>query len=695
MNHVMGRLTTRMIMILAAAGSFGGIAAAETPVAWIRFDDVASEYKGTPYVFLGGGDIGLTLDAPLEAGQRIDLRWGAKNDTRVASLDVGGQIVALSHGGYDGFQWFGVQVPAGVRPDTKALVLRAAAGGKAAFIAEVRIVASGGSDAGAANLTARAHGIRLAQAATVEAFPPMRAMWDREPTAAARDESPFRIAEQNARRAAEGFYRCRRYVDGWLARADPVSGLIPRNLTASRDLWNGRDSAADNYPYMVLTCALTDRALFEGRMRQMLETEIRITSRLGRLGDHYSFAKKGFAYDAVDLDRLVFDNAEYVKDGLIPLTEWLGPSPWSERMVGLIEDIWANALVETPFGKVPTLNFEVNGDLLQACSRLFWFTGERKYLGWATRLGDYYLLGDHHPTRDMDELRLFDHGCEVVNGLSELYVAVSRAAPEKKRAYEAPLRAIYDRILEIGRNGDGLLYTVMRKDGAHSSGLCDTWGYNYDGFYTMYLVGGAPGYRDAVRHVLGNLSGKYEGMPWADRSADGHADSIEGAINLFNREPVPSAAEWADRQIRLMWAIQKADGVVEGWHGDGNFARTTIMYCLWKTQGLHAEPWREDVRIGAVRDGGGIAVSLAADKPWVGRVIFDRARHRDNMKLPIDYPRINQFPEWFVAEPGKRYTVRDEASGGQRVVGGQGLLDGIEITLEPGVEQRWRVQSGP
>ncbi|HPA21596.1 MAG TPA: hypothetical protein PLU30_27905 [Verrucomicrobiae bacterium] len=695
MNHVMGRLATRMIIILAAADFFWGIAAGETPVAWIRLDHVASEYKGTPYVFLGGGDIGLTLDAPLEAGQRIDLRWGAKNDTRVASLDVGGQIVALSHGGYDGFQWFGVQVPAGVRPGTKALVLRAAAGGKAAFIAEVRIVTPGESDTGAADLTARAHGIRLAQAATVEAFPQMRAMWDREPTAAARDESPFRIAEQNARRAAEGFYRCRRYVDGWLAHADPVSGLIPRNLTASRDLWNGRDSAADNYPYMVLTCALTDRALFEGRMRQMLETEIRITSRLGRLGDHYSFERKGFAYDAVDLDRLVFDNAEYVKDGLIPLTEWLGPSPWSERMVGLIDDIWANALVETPFGKVPTLNFEVNGDLLQACSRLFWFTGERKYLDWATRLGDYYLLGDHHPTRDMEELRLFDHGCEVVNGLSELYVAVSRAAPEKKRAYEVPLRAIYDSILEIGRNGDGLLYTVMRKDGTHSSGLCDTWGYNYDGFYTMYLVDGAPGYRDAVRHVLGNLSGKYEGMPWADRSADGHADSIEGAINLLNREPVPSAAEWVDRQIRLMWAIQKADGVIEGWHGDGNFARTTIMYCLWQTQGLHAEPWREDVRIGAVREGDGIAVSLAADKPWKGRAIFDRARHRDNMKLPIDYPRINQFPEWFVAEPGRRYAIRDEVSGAERAVGGQALLDGIEITLEPGVEQRWRVQSGP
>ena len=27
-----------------------------------------------------------------------------------------------------------------------------------------------------------------------------------------------------------------------------------------------------------------------------------------------------------------------------------------------------------------------------------------------------------------------------------------------------------------------------------------------------------------------------------------------------------------------MWTIQKPDGIIEGWHGDGNFARTAIMY---------------------------------------------------------------------------------------------------------------------
>ena len=51
------------------------------------------------------------------------------------------------------------------------------------------------------------------------------------------------------------------------------------------------------------------------------------------------------------MDRLIFDNAEYVKDGLMPLTEWLGPSPWSERMSGIMDDIWNHAPVETPAAK--------------------------------------------------------------------------------------------------------------------------------------------------------------------------------------------------------------------------------------------------------------------------------------------------------------------------------------------------------
>jgi len=708
-NHA--KLFAVAVLAALCAAAYGGELEG-FPLAWIRFDDATQEYEGTKYLFLGDAELQLTADVKPQAGHSIDLHWGAKNDTREAVMTIAGREVSLKHGGYNGFRWLRVPVPEGVAGEKYEIGLKAAAG-KAAFIGEIRLTAKEKPEGAAPDHKAVSHRVTLKTKASGyrppphgEAFPEMRAQWDTpltpsQPAADAAEEAAFRQAERNARLANEAFFRCRRYVDGWLAHADPTTGLIPRNLGDSKDFWNGRDSAADNYPFMVLTCALTDRALFDGRMLEMLRTEIKLTCRVDRLPDDYSFSRKGWRREKVNLDAIIFDGAEYVKDGLVPLTEWLGPSPWSERAIGILDDIWKNAPIETPFGKIPTLNFEVNGDLLQACARFYWFTGDRKYLDWAVRLGDYYLLGTNHPTRDMKELRLMDHGCEVINGLSELYVAASHTLPEKKKAYQEPLHAIYDRILETGRNDDGLLYTVIQKSGGHSNQLCDTWGYSYDGFYTMYLVDKKDAYREAVRKALGNLKGKYVGAPWADKSADGYADSIEGAINLCNREPVESAADWVDSQTRLMWNIQKSDGVIEGWHGDGNIARTSIMYALWKTQGLTVQPWRADVRLGAVvsppldkggtRGGGALCISLVAAQDWSGRLIADKPRHKVNMHLPLDYPRINQFPEWFVADADKRYEVYALAGGAKAVLNGAQLQAGMDVQLKAGVEARFIV----
>lgn len=278
-----------------------------------------------------------------------------------------------------------------------------------------------------------------------------------------------------------------------------------------------------------------------------------------------------------------------------------------------------------------------------------------------------------------------DHGCEVVNGLTELYVACSYAAPEKQRAYQKPIREMFDTILKYGRNEDGLLYTSFKpQTGEHSKGLCDTWGYNYDGFYTMFLTDKVEAYRDAVRLALSNLNGKYVGACWADRSADGFADSIEGAINLYNREPIASTADWIDSQTRIMWAKQHPNGIIEGWHGDGNFARTSLMYALWKTVGVTIDPWRADVRFGAVQEDGKLYLSITADKPWEGRLIFDRKRHRDYMHLPFDYPRINQFPEWFTVEADRIYHVSIGNDVAARPYPGSTLVEGLPVSVPKG-----------
>ena len=498
----------------------------------------------------------------------------------------------------------------------------------------------------------------------------------------------FERAAQNGKLANEGFSRCMNYVNAWLSLADSTTGLIPRNIIekSGRDIWNAKDCAADNYPFMVLTCSMLDREKFEGTMLRMLETETRITSRIGSLPDTYSFSKKGFARKNANLTDIIFGSSEYVKDGLIPLTEWLGPSPWSERMIAITTDEWKYAPVKTRSGNIISDDPEVNGDMLQTLSRLYWFTGDRSFLDRAILLGDHYLLGKNHPTRNFKILKLRDHGCEIVSGLCELYATVSFADTAKKKAYQAPVHEMLDRILETGRNSDGLFYNSINpvKGAPVNGGLADTYGYTLDGFYTVYMVDGTEKYREAVIKALSCLYDKYRSYPWEGPSADGYADAIESALNLYAREQVPSAGQWIDSEIKVMWNKQQQSGIIEGWHGDGNFARTTIMYCLWKTLGTRLMPWRKDLEAGALKVDSLIYLSVAAEDDWTGKLIFDRKRHKEIMHLPSDWPRINQFPEYYPVEKEKNYRIRKYAMKESVTLTGNDLLEGIPVSIKKG-----------
>jgi len=225
----------------------------------------------------------------------------------------------------------------------------------------------------------------------------------------------------------------------------------------------------------------------------------------------------------------------------------------------------------------------------------------------------------------------------------------------------------------------------------------DNWGYNYNGFYTVYLADRTSRFRAATIKAMASLKPHYMKYPWEGWGSDGIADSVEGAINLFNREPnVEGVPEWIDRNMARMLLLQQSDGVIEGWHGDGNYARTAIMWALMKQQGVTIQPWREDVKLGAVRDGDAVQLVLTSDRPWQGQLIFDKPRHRTVMRLPLDYPRINQFPEWFTVETDATYRFEDVDANdnvAQQEVSGRTLLNGLPLQLEPGGKRRLRIES--
>ena len=497
------------------------------------------------------------------------------------------------------------------------------------------------------------------------------------------DSDPWNKAEQNATAAREAFLKCWRYVHGWLQHADPTSGLLPRNLTVS-PFWNAKDAAADNYPFMVLSCYFTDRSLFNGRMKDILAAEQRLCNRVGRLPDDWVFASQSFRVSEPNIEDLVFGAAEYSKDGLLPLTEYLGPSAWSNRMLDLVEDIWKYGSKPSEVGPIPATSHEVAGDLLQVLTRMYWMTRNPVLKEQAFRLGDYFLL--HHLPTGEDFLRLDDHGCEVVNGLSEAYYLAAREDPDRHQRWHTPMHRMLDRILEVARDENGLLFSkVNPKTGEKlTDDRTDNWGYNYNAFLVVFQVDGVERYREAVAFVLRQLL-KVKDYPWESDRADGLADSLEGGLNLINRMPIPEAVEWADYIASKLLAKQQDTGVIEGWHGDGNFARTALMWALWKTQGTFVEPWRADLRLGASQDPDGtVYLYLAADWPWAGTVRFDIPRHKEYLKIPSEYPRLNQFPEWFVVSPDQSYQV-DSA-----VMKGHDLRQGLRVQVTP--DQPWRIR---
>jgi len=180
---------------------------------------------------------------------------------------------------------------------------------------------------------------------------------------------------ENGKQANEGYVRSLRFVEGWLTKTDSASGLIPTNLTKQIDVWEPHNSAADNYPFMVLTAYLLDKDLYNGKMLEMLKTEKRLTSRVKSLPDIYSFSKQNFLSDELKMSPVIFGASEYMKDGLIPLTEYIGKSPWNERMMEMLDDLQEFMQnpedLETLFKDRQASIEEVNGEMLQTLSRIY------------------------------------------------------------------------------------------------------------------------------------------------------------------------------------------------------------------------------------------------------------------------------------------------------------------------------------
>lgn len=495
-----------------------------------------------------------------------------------------------------------------------------------------------------------------------------------------------------------------RVLRAWLSEADPKTLLLPDRLTGpgsgrapgnlTRE-YTPHNSGADLYPYLILTAHLTSPDLLDGRLLEMLRNEVRYTTSSQR-GVPGSLNLDTGVVGAPSL----FGAGEYAKDGLITVTEYLGRTAWYARMVDMVADAMMRGPVESRFGRLPAADSELNGDYLQVLPRLALMTGDDRFLEWGRRIGDAYieevLPGSHGvPSGQWDftahtgdgKLRLRDHGNELVVGLVLQYALEHYRKTPRADAWKPVIGRMLDRIL-ASANPDGLLFNVVDTASLAPQGdrLSDNWGYIYGAVYTFYQCTGDTRYRDAVRRVLSNLP-KYRNYAWEPRnipelplgSFDGYADTIESAIYLVNREPVPEALDWIESEMGVMLDMQRPDGHFEYWYGEGNFNRTALLYALMQSRGVRPAVWQPGVGIGAIPEGSGLRLHVKAPSPL--RVQFDYARHRRVMNFDRNYVRLNEFPEWFVVDDNARYDVTRPGGETMQRLGAE-LIRGI--TLAPG-----------
>ena len=293
---------------------------------------------------------------------------------------------------------------------------------------------------------------------------------------AAGREAPWQVARSNGVLVDEIFARTRRMVHAWLTTADPKTLLLPDRVPGCLfGKWDGvplytpHNSGADNYPFLIITSYLTDADLFQGRMAEMLRSEVRYTDVVG------GKIPANLRLDTHELGPPSFFGAgEYCKDGMVPVTELLGRTRWYYRMLDMTENFMERAPMKTRFGNLPDNGAELNGDVLQTLGRLIPMTGDCRFLRWAEQIGDAYIEevlpnSNYLPTAKYDFEKktpsetawLGDHGNETIVGLVLLQALETELGLPRGQSYRPVMRKVLDRAIETA-NPDGFIGCVAK-----------------------------------------------------------------------------------------------------------------------------------------------------------------------------------------------------------------------------------------
>ena len=206
------------------------------------------------------------------------------------------------------------------------------------------------------------------------------------------------------------------------------------------------------------------------------------------------------------INLVIFGASEFAKDGLLPLIEHSGRGPWFARLEEIAQAIIEASPVNTKKGKIPSSNCEVNGNMLQVLSRLYWATQKDEYLQMAEQIAEAYLFdilpnNQFLPAMDWNfdkgepvrsHFRFRDHGSEIIPGLVELCFQKEAKDDLKLPSYREPLKKMLDLILLVGRTKDGLWYNTVdvKTHEPLGTAVIDTWGYILNAYLMFDIAEG-------------------------------------------------------------------------------------------------------------------------------------------------------------------------------------------------------------
>ncbi len=487
------------------------------------------------------------------------------------------------------------------------------------------------------------------------------------------------------------FIRATGVLESWWRHRDPATGLFPRQ-THER-VWAPGDNGGQLFPYLLATAELLQPHRTPDLL-QTLRTERTLASWGGFLTDWFDLTNRTFLFPQPDLPRQLAGAAELAADGLLPLAELLGRGEWTPRLAEIADTIINDAPIASDFGPLPFDDLPHNGRMMQLLARLYTLTREPRYLDLATRLGDAYarevlprsgFLPPHrwdfqrHAPLD-DEWDLHAHGFYLLNGLAEIYTVTARSLPQRAQSWQPALNSLFLRLTQQASPNAGFPVHAARAStgDVRSTAPTASWGHALAACLAYARATTNETFLEAPRLALRNLN-QPRYLDWS--GAITHATTLDGALLLLNRLPEPAAWTWFEDLLPLFLARSRPDGSIEGWYGDGLYARTALLAGQYYTQGAHCRPWRADLRLGALREGNRLRLALAADTDWEGRILFDTPRHRTHLRLPSNYPRLGEFPEWYPVSADTPYRVR--LGGTTRQGLGYELAQGLPVSVRP------------